>query len=60
MAGLTNAAGHFYADSPTELAHLYANPKKWTDVLTGWNGYFCTKGYDFVTGLGVPNGLLGL
>jgi subtilase family serine protease len=59
-AGLTNSAGHFYADSPTELAHLYANPKKSTDVLTGWNGYFCTKGYDFVTGLGVPDGLLGL
>ena len=62
IAGLTNSAGHFYADSPTELLHIYNRREgaDFTDVLTGWNGYFCLQGWDFVTGVGVPNGLSGL
>jgi subtilase family serine protease len=45
IAGLTNAAGHFYADSPTELLHIYNRREgaDFTDVLTGWNGFFCLQ-----------------
>jgi subtilase family serine protease len=60
IAGLTNSAGRFAKDSPTELSYVYKNAKKFTDVIEGWNGFWAIKGYDFVTGVGVPNGLGGL
>ncbi len=61
LAGLSNAAGHFHADSATELSLLYANPHIGiTDIEYGSNGYFALPGYDFASGLGIPKGLSGL
>ncbi len=63
LAGIVNLAGHFYAGSQLELATIYGNrtnASDFRDILTGTAGSFsCQSGYDFVTGVGSDQGLLG-
>ncbi len=56
LAGMTNESGYFLADTPTELALVYTYMATiFRDIVSGSNGaYSCTKGYDYVTGVGVP------
>lgn len=63
LAGMTNLSGHFYADSTTELTHIYGKlgTTSFRDIVSGSAGSFsCTVGWDFVTGVGSPQGTTGL
>ena len=63
LAGMTNLSGHFYADSTTELTHIYSKlgTTSFRDIVSGSAGSFsCTVGWDFVTGVGSPQGTTGL
>ena len=63
VAGITNAAGQFRADSIAQLSFMYANldtPGYYTDIKFGTNGFFCLDDWDMVTGVGVPHGILGM
>src|SRR5271165_4374870 len=69
LAGIVNAAGHFYAQTSSENAHLYSwyrNPGQYRqylyDVTQGSNGGSCGSakvGWDKDTGLGTPRNLAG-
>jgi subtilase family serine protease len=64
MAGITNAAGNFYASSRMELSKLYTDPATdFTDITYGVCGPFqgdvAASGWDLCTGRGSPNGYLG-
>ena len=63
LAGIVNLAGHFAANTVSELGTIYANRKNtadFRDVLSGTVGSFSAKaGYDFVTGVGSNQGLSG-
>ena len=67
LAGVLNLAATsgngFAANSAAEEARIYgslANAKAFNDVISGTDGkYKCAVGYDFVTGVGTPNGLVG-
>jgi len=63
LAGIINSAGHFYAGSSTELNTIYGNytnPSDFRDILSGTAGSFSAgPGYDFVTGVGSDQGLIG-
>ena len=63
LAGIVNLAGHFAANTVSELGTIYANRKNtadFRDVLSGTSGSFSAKaGYDFVTGVGSNLGLSG-
>jgi hypothetical protein len=62
LAGIVNAAGHFYTSTATELgvAYGYASLGTFKDVTAGicgpYAGYLASTGYDFCTGEGSPNG----
>ncbi len=61
LAGLTNSAGGFAADSASQLASSYTYPGFFNDIIGGTAGdYTAIEGWDFVTGLGTPNRLAGL
>ena len=61
LAGLTNSAGGFAADSASQLALSYAYPGLFNDIIGGTAGdYTAIGGWDFVTGLGTPKTLAGL
>jgi kumamolisin len=63
LAGMTNISGHFYGDSSTELAHIYSllGTSSFRDITSGTAGSFsCAVGWDFVTGVGSPQGQTGL
>lgn len=63
LAGMTNLAGHFYLNSTTELTNVYAGlgGPNYRDITSGSAGSFsCTTGWDFVTGVGTPQGTGGL
>ena len=63
LAGMTNLSGHFYADSTTELTHIYSKlgTTSFRDIVSGSAGSFsCTVSWDFVTGVGSPQGTTGL
>lgn len=67
LAGVLNlaaASGNgFAANTATEEARIYGslgNAKAFNDITSGTDGkYKCAAGYDFVTGVGTPNGLTG-
>jgi kumamolisin len=67
LAGVFNLAASsgngFAANTAQEEARIYANVGKTTafrDITSGTDGTFtCRVGYDFITGVGTPNGLTG-
>ena len=66
LAGVINLAATgngFATNSAAEEARIYANlgnAKAFRDIISGTDGkYSCKVGYDFVTGVGTPIGLLG-
>jgi len=61
LAGITNAAGSFESSTNAELTKIYSeygNPTEYqnlfNDITVGYNGYYATKGWDVVTGVGTP------
>ena len=66
MAGVVNAAGHFYCSSREELETIYArrhHSSEFTDIDKGYCGpyvtFAATHGWDFCTGVGTPAGYDG-
>ncbi len=63
LAGIVNAAGQFKTSSNAENTLIYSNlgfSSYFTDVLSGSCGtHSATSGWDFCTGVGVDNGLVG-
>jgi hypothetical protein len=66
LAASVNAAGSFAASTKAELATVYngyTNTANWTDITVGScgnnGGTSAMAGYDFCTGIGVPNGYGG-
>jgi len=66
MAGIINAAGHFYRSSKEELESIYShhhNQSEFTDIHKGYCGpyvtFAATFGWDFCTGVGSPFGYDG-
>jgi hypothetical protein len=63
LAGLANSAGMFRVDSQAELNTFYSliGSSNYFDVVIGSAGGFSARtGWDFVTGVGTPRGLLGM
>jgi subtilase family serine protease len=65
LAGVVNlsaSSGGFAANTAAEQARIYGNLGKtnvFRDITSGTDGsYSCKVGYDFITGVGVPNGLI--
>jgi kumamolisin len=59
LAGMVNAANSHAISTEQELSGLYTYasrhyPQAWRDEITGNNGFSCTVGWDFVTGIGSP------
>jgi subtilase family serine protease len=63
LAGIVNLAGHFAANTQTELTTIYAkytNSSDFRDITSGSAGSFTAgPGYDFVTGVGSDQGVNG-
>ena len=68
LAGVVNLAAStggngFAASTAAEEARIYGNLgnlKAYRDITSGTDGrYSCKVGYDLITGVGVPNGLIG-
>ncbi len=62
LAGIVNLAGHFNASSTAELTLIYNNlgTVNFRDIVSGTAGGFsCAPGWDFVTGVGSNQGLVG-
>jgi len=67
IAGIINLAGHFYSGGSSELTAMYsayANSSTYStdfrDITQGTAGsHNCTAGWDFVTGIGSDQALLG-
>jgi len=63
LAGIINDAGTFNGSSNSENTEVYnnrGNPSEFTDVTSGSCGtHSAGSGWDFCTGVGVDNGLLG-
>jgi subtilase family serine protease len=63
LAGIVNRAGHFSASSVTELTTIYGNlgsSADFRDITSGTAGSFtAVAGWDFVTGVGSNQGLIG-
>ena len=62
LAGIVNLAGHFSASTFAELGTAYGNigSANFRDILTGAaGGNSCASGWDAVTGVGSPLGLVG-
>ena len=62
IAAMVNASGSHAGSSGAELTRLYSEigSADFFDIVQGSNGYSCVPGYDFVTGVGAPNGIGGL
>jgi kumamolisin len=63
LAGMTNLSGLFSVDSTHELTHIYSflGSASFRDIVSGTAGSFsCAVGWDFVTGVGSPQGTGGL
>jgi len=62
-AGIVNLAGSFNPTTNAELTEVYnnlGNASDFTDITSGTCGhYHAMKGWDFCTGVGVDNGLMG-
>jgi len=63
LAGLVNLAGNFSTSSVNENGLVYSglgDATRFNDILTGTAGsHHAAAGWDFVTGVGTPNGLIG-
>ncbi|MES2217118.1 MAG: S53 family peptidase [Pseudomonadota bacterium] len=64
LSGIINTANHQASSTVDELTYIYQNAIKnyhanWHDILQGNNGFPAMTGYDFITGLGSPNGYNG-
>jgi subtilase family serine protease len=66
LAGIVNRAGAFAASSSAELTTIYTNrlvAADITDITNGFCGFYMgfstATGYDFCTGVGVPNTYAG-
>ena len=63
LAGIVNSAGSFSATTAAELGMIYmhmANGNDFRDIISGAAGKFSAgPGWDFVTGVGSNQGLLG-
>jgi kumamolisin len=63
LAGIVNSAGAFHANSNAENTVIYSNYTNhadFTDVTSGSCGtHRATTGWDFCTGVGVDDGLIG-
>jgi len=63
LAGIVNAAGHFYASTEIELGVIYSNRKNaqaFRDITSGkCKGYAASQGWDFCSGVGSNQTLLG-
>ncbi len=66
LAGILNSAGSFAKSTIAELTTVYndfTNQADWTDITTGTcgnnGGSSAVAGWDFCTGVGVPNGFAG-
>jgi len=66
LAGILNSAGSFAKSTANELTTVYkdfTNTADWTDITTGTcgnnGGSKAVAGWDFCTGVGVPNGFGG-
>lgn len=66
LAATLNSAGSFAASTAAELTTVYngyTNTANWTDIVLGTcsngGGNKAKKGYDYCTGIGVPNGYGG-
>ena len=63
LAGIVNAAGHFYTSTATEQGVLYSglgNTGVFRDITSGsCKGYSAGTGWDFCTGLGSNQTLVG-
>ena len=63
LAGIINNAGTFNTSSNAENTEIYANMSNtadFTDITSGSCGtHSAMVGWDFCTGVGVDNGLLG-
>jgi subtilase family serine protease len=66
LAGILNNAGSFATSTVAELTRVYkgfANTANWTDITLGTcgnnGGASAVAGWDFCTGVGVPQGLAG-
>jgi subtilase family serine protease len=63
VAGIVNLAGHSWTNTSTLLSFIYAGlgGSNYRDIIGGKAGsYDCISGWDYVTGVGAPNGLNGL
>src|SRR6266568_3954911 len=63
LAGMANLSGHTYSDSTALLTNTYnkLGTSSFRDIVTGTAGSFsCASGWDFVTGVGSPQGTSGL
>jgi subtilase family serine protease len=65
LAGVINSAGGRATSTFAEASQIYSRAQAgyhsyWHDITSGYNGYPALSGYDFVTGLGSPNGYLGV
>jgi len=63
VAGIINAAGHFFGSSAEELQVIYSSGRGFTDLTRGYCGFYdtfaATPGWDFCTGVGSPWGYEG-
>ena len=63
LAGIINSAGSFHTSSNAENTQIYSNlgfAQYFTDVTSGSCGtHSAATGWDFCTGVGVDNGLVG-
>lgn len=59
MAAMVNLSGLTFKNTTAFLQAVYAVPgsANFRDIVSGSNGYPCTAGWDYVTGLGSPLGL---
>lgn len=63
LAGIVNLASHFYSSTNIELSTIYSNrtnASSFRDITSGSAGSYSAKpGWDFVTGVGSNQGLVG-
>jgi len=62
LAGIVNLASHFYSSTSLELDTIYSNlgTANFRDITSGSAGTYTAKpGWDFVTGVGSNQGLVG-
>jgi subtilase family serine protease len=61
LTGMVVTGGYSYSNTTDLLGYLYKNlgSAYFRDITDGNNGHPCLTGWDFVTGVGSPQGVLG-